>query len=195
MNCKLCHLTPPPEKCNDDCDLCEFCDPEIPYPCCTCLRWEAEQMTSENEFENWIKSEVELYNRIVHQGPLNKYTPQGYQRLIKVHAIASRMSEKLIQKKIIINSLDKALQERINHYTTLYRSTLRYATADNQDTLEDILTETHEILHQLMLFFNDHFELNYNLETQTETKAGPEPDRQLSTIKEAIEKGERAKPC
>jgi hypothetical protein len=195
MNCQTCILTKPADKCEKDCDNCCYHTPEIPHPCCICLRHESEAMERGTNLEKSLKAEVELYNKIIHVGPLDNYTPQGYKRLVQVHAIASRLAYKLIQKKTLIKTEDEALHERITHYTTLYDSVMNFNTAEDHDATEDVLTQTHQILHQLMIFFNNHFGLNYNLEPQPTTKSGPSPDEQLEAIQQTLKDGGKPKPC
>ena len=195
MNCDTCPLTKPKRKCKEKCDDCEYHTTEIKHPCCECIRLESENMEKGTSLEKSLKREVELYNKIVHEGPLDKYTPQGYKRLVQVHSIASRLAYKLIQKKTLIKTEDPALHERITHYTTLYDSVMSFNNAEDHDQTEDILTHTYQILHQLMIFFNQHFGLNYNLEPQPKTKTGPTPDEQLEAIQRTIENGGKPKPC
>ncbi|MCK4717751.1 MAG: hypothetical protein KAT70_03690 [Thermoplasmata archaeon] len=152
-------------------------------------------MTDKDPIYEWLKGEVDLYNRIVHEGPIDHYTPLGYKRLVQLHAIASRLSTRFIQKKTLSQIDDPPILERITHYTSLYDTANRFTTADNYDTLEDVLYATKENLHQLMIFLNDHLELNFNLEPQPQTKTGPSVDEQLSQINTAIENGERPRPC
>ena len=186
-----CLLIKPPQWCVGDCEKCEYnSSTEFSYPCCTCLNWEAIKNNEETtELHGWLKGQLMLYHKIVHEGPIDKYTIHGEKRLLRVFTIATRISERMVQKKTQMEIDDKELYQHITHYTTLYKTTTRFQTADNYDSMEEVLTEAHIILHDLMIFLNTHLNLNYNLQPQPQTETGPTPKDQIARIKDSLKAG------